>query len=104
MKSRWYCLGLLLANAMTGCGSDTPRPVDRVHIDLESRRPAIWLSEYHLFADLKNQVPNTGVVPYTLNASHFVDYAISHHYLTFLLGAKQTTTRATYLRSLSARY
>jgi len=39
------------------------------------------LSEYHLFADVKNQVPNQGVIPYALNASHFVDYAVSHHFL-----------------------
>ena len=59
----------------------SPTPSHRVNVDLESRRPAMRLSDYHLFLDLKNQIPNEGVIPYQLNSSHFVDYAISRHYL-----------------------
>jgi len=85
MKTCWCCWNLLLVGLLMGCGSgETPATGSakpQVVVDLESRRPAIWLSEYHLFTDLKNQVPNTGVVSYSLNASHFVDYAISHHFL-----------------------
>ena len=46
-----------------------------VRVDLDSRRPAEKLSDYGLFADLANQIPASGVVPYRLNSSSFIDAA-----------------------------
>ena len=40
--------------------SDSSVNANSVHVDIDARRPAIMLSEYRLFADLKNQVPNEG--------------------------------------------
>ncbi|NOY41091.1 MAG: c-type cytochrome [Planctomycetes bacterium] len=93
---RWVAL---LSLALSGCGSDAPTEQqssdssvggNAVHVDVEARRPASMLSEYNLFADLKNQVPNEGVIPYVLRSSHFVDYAVSHHYLYLPAGARAT--------------
>lgn len=99
--TRWrYFAVVLLALASAGCGSNEPaapertgsRPSDSpVRVDVDARRPAMTLLEYHLFADLKNQIPSDGVIPYALNTSHFVDYATSRHYIYLPPG-----TRATY--------
>jgi uncharacterized repeat protein (TIGR03806 family) len=52
-----------------------------VRVDVNARRPPLMLSEFNLFRDLKNQVPNDGVIPYRLSTSHFADYAVSRHYV-----------------------
>ncbi len=69
---------------LAGCDrtvSIQKKPELPIVVDLESRRPAKLLSEYGLFIDLKNQVPNVGVFPYELNSTHFADYTRSRHYL-----------------------
>jgi uncharacterized repeat protein (TIGR03806 family) len=50
-------------------------PATPVRVDLDSRRPAAMLSDYHLFADLARQVPAPGVIPYELNSTSFIDGA-----------------------------
>ncbi|MDA4843709.1 SO2930 family diheme c-type cytochrome [Hoeflea poritis] len=42
---------------------------------LMASKPARMLSEYGLFIDLRNQVPNVGVLPYDLVTPLFTDYA-----------------------------
>jgi uncharacterized repeat protein (TIGR03806 family) len=96
---------VLLALAPTGCGSGNaptaarlaPRVSEQklhagaVRVDVDTRRPPLMLSEFNLFKDLKNKIPNDGVIPYRLNTSHFTDYATSRHYLYLPRG-----TRASY--------
>lgn len=43
--------------------------------ELDSRRPALNLSEYGLFRDMATQAPADGVVPYWLNATSYLDGA-----------------------------
>jgi uncharacterized repeat protein (TIGR03806 family) len=50
-------------------------PPSSITIDVDARRPAKKLSDYHLFDDLAEVVPAAGVVPYSLNAVSFVDHA-----------------------------
>lgn len=51
-----------------------------VSVDLESV-PERYLSAYNFFADGKNQVPNDGVLPYTLNTPLYTDYANKHRFV-----------------------
>ena len=105
---------MLMAGALTiavgGCGDgsppihesrphvatdsqDTAKPENTavaVRVDVDARRPAMLLSEYHLFADLPNQVPNAGVIPYQLTTAQFLDHAQSRHYMYLPPGTKAT--------------
>lgn len=51
-----------------------------VTVDLE-RVPERYLSAYNFFADPQQQVPNGGVVPYTLNTPLYTDYANKHRFV-----------------------
>ncbi len=66
-------------------GSPTATPVS---VDVDARRPVMLLSEYHLFSDLRNQVPNSGVIPYQLNTSQFLDNALARHHIYLPPGAR----------------
>ena len=46
-----------------------------------SNGPAKTIAEYNLFKDSKHQIPNDGVIPYTVNTPHFADYAELHRFL-----------------------
>ncbi len=109
---RAWLSSILLAGAWTvavgGCGDgsppireprqdaatnsqDTAKPENTtvaVSVDVDARRPAMLLSEYHLFADLPNQVPNAGVIPYQLTTAQFLDHAQSRHYMYLPPGTK----------------
>jgi|GEM_PF-36759 len=52
-----------------------------VQVDVDAHRPAMWLSDYKLFRDLRSRVPNAGVIPYQLRDAQFVDGARSQHFL-----------------------
>jgi len=70
-------IGLLAVICLSGCRqSSSPQlshDASAVTIDLDSRRPALKLSEYGLFQDISMQTPVAGVVPYRLNATSFMD-------------------------------
>ena len=86
-----FSLSTLLPIILVGCTSQQNPP--SVHVDVDARRPAKTMSEYNLFTLNPNYgstgtaefnfplLPNEGVIPYTVNNSHFVDYAQSRYYL-----------------------
>jgi uncharacterized repeat protein (TIGR03806 family) len=88
------------ALGLAGCGgaTSTPEPqqpaatdsADTVTIDVNARRPAMLLSDYHLFSDLPNQVPSEGVVPYRLSTPQFLDYAQTRNYVYVPSGEQAT--------------
>lgn len=103
--TRWRYFGVVLFTlTLAACGRgpsgqaerggqrspDKPAPASPVRVDVDARRPAMMLSEYNLFADLKNQVPNPGVTRYWLNTSHFVDDASLHDYVYLPPGKRAT--------------
>ena len=97
----------VLILSLSGCGgsadvppsdvaaTDTTHGADTnsvVRVDVDARRPAMLLSDYNLFADLPNQAPSPGVVPYELNTPQFVDYAQTRHYV-YVPSGEQATYR-----------
>ncbi len=52
--------------------------------------PAKLLSEYRFFLDGARQLPNTGVVPYTINSPLFSDYTEKHRFVYLPPGATAT--------------
>jgi len=46
------------------------------------------LSEYNLFADIAEQIPNADVLPYDLNTTHFADYAVVKRFIRLPEGAQ----------------
>lgn len=61
---------------------DLRRPdVSPVTVDVNARRPAMKLSDYHLFEDLEQQILSPGVIPYSMNSHSFLDHATQSNYL-----------------------
>ena len=67
-------------------GSNIPEPT--VRVDLDSRRPALKLSEYGLFQDIASQTLISEAVPYELNFNSFVDQATTQSYVYLPPGQK----------------
>jgi len=86
-----FPLSALLLLILVGCTSQ--QKASSVRVDVDARRPAKTMSEYNLFTLNPTYgstgtaepnlplLPNEGVIPYTVNNSHFVDYAQSRYYL-----------------------
>ncbi len=63
-------------------------PEEAVNTDLSSIGKS-KLSDYGFFTgDLKNLSPATGVIPYTINAALFTDYAFKKRFIKFPLDSK----------------
>lgn len=58
-----------------------------VTVDVNARRPAMKLSDYHLFEDLSGQVPSPGVIPYAMNSHSYLDHASQRTWLYLPPGA-----------------
>lgn len=78
---------LLLALALQAMGG-TALAVNR-EVAL-AEKPAKLLSEYDLFAELTQQVPATGVVPYDLITPLFTDYAVKMRFVSVPEGQPAT--------------
>ncbi len=75
-------MGMLFFSLGCGSGPDLEQSAKSpVHVDVEARRPAELLSDYNLFTDLPNHVPNERVFSYELNASQFVDGAQVRYFI-----------------------
>jgi uncharacterized repeat protein (TIGR03806 family) len=55
--------------------------ISSVKVDVDARRPAKLLSDYGLFEDLTDLVPDAAVISYELNAHSFMDHAIQESFL-----------------------
>jgi uncharacterized repeat protein (TIGR03806 family) len=55
---------------------------------LMQRRPAKLISAYNLFTDPKNQIPNTGLHPFSLTQPLFTDYARKYRFVYVPEGTK----------------
>jgi len=55
---------------------------------LMQRRPAKLISAYNLFTDPKNQIPNTGLHPFSLTQPLFTDYAHKYRFVYMPAGTK----------------
>jgi uncharacterized repeat protein (TIGR03806 family) len=74
----------LVASACGGAPEKSPSPVTPA----PPGEPYAKLSEWHLFKNFEDQVPNTGVVPYEVNAPLYSDYANKHRFIYLPKGAQ----------------
>lgn len=78
----------LLAALLAGCGSSqSPTPPSHVTPAPEGK-PYDKLGQWHIFRDMKRQLPNDGVVPYEVNAPLYSDYANKHRFMVVPEGKK----------------
>ena len=74
LRKLWTPLALV-AGASVAWGQALPP----VSIDVTAP-PARTITNYNLFQDVARQIPNTGLVPYTINSPLFSDYAEKHRF------------------------
>jgi len=60
-----------------------------VSIDVTAPPPRD-INELHLFKDIRNHIPNDGIIPYDINTPLFSDYAEKHRYLYMPPGKSAT--------------
>src|SRR5271157_5223783 len=78
--------GLLLAVALAGCVSESPRGFPPTE-----QTPPERLSQYGLFVgNAASQEPAEGVIPYDLNSALFSDYALKYRFVKLPPGTHAT--------------
>lgn len=58
-----------------------------VHIDVTAP-PARLINDYHLFRDVAQQLPNEGLIPFSINTPLFADYAEKYRFVYLPPGAQ----------------
>ena len=48
----------------------------------------VWLSDWGLFSDIRNQVPKEGVIPFEVTSPLFTDYALKRRFVTLTKGGQ----------------
>lgn len=73
----------------TGTPASSADGLPPVAIDVTAP-PARNISAYHLFADVRRQIPNAGLLPYDINTPLFSDYAEKHRFVYLPPGQSAT--------------
>jgi uncharacterized repeat protein (TIGR03806 family) len=92
MKNTILIISFVFITTFLSCGTNSDEYIEikkpQITVDL-TKVPYPKLSDYHFFeGDLKNLIPNNGLVPYKPTSELFTDYALKKRYIWLPNGTK----------------